>query len=76
MQPVTKLSDMGIFPPQRWRLTGRCSWHGPQSLMVDTCELLTDDILAGYVRCEPCLDGGVTRWLPISESRLLREGEK
>ena len=66
VQKAKTLSDMGIFPVQRWKMTGRCSWHGPQSLTVETTEL----------QCQPCNLNDVKRWLPITSSRLLRDGEQ
>lgn len=76
VQRAHVLSDLGIFPLQRWRLTARCPWHGPQSLTLETTELLGEDVLSGYLKCEPCFANDLTKWLSVNESRLLRDGEK
>ena len=75
LQNVTHLTDMGIYPIRRFRLIGRCSWHGRQDMVVESTDILTDDITDGYIPCELCFAGGVKKWLPIVEFLMLPEGK-
>lgn len=69
------LTDMGIYPIRQFKLIGRCSWHGRQDLIVESTDILSDDITDGYIPCEPCFSGGVKKWLPVQEFLLLPEGK-
>lgn len=75
VQQARVLTDLNIYPIQRWKLIGRCSWHGSQSIIVETTEFMTEDVLNGYVQCTSCLPNGVKRWCPIIQTKILKPDE-